>query len=415
MPLAKKVSDFIDAESLISQGSRIIVGLSGGADSVALLALLTELGYNCIAVHCHFGLRGEESNRDLRHSEEIAARFNAHFHSVRFDTMEYVRLNSVSIEMACRELRYAEFERLRVKYDAVAIAVGHHREDNIETMFLNLLRGCGLHGVKGMLPKSGFIVRPLLDTSREDILQYLESKKLPYIVDSSNFHNDFKRNKLRNVIIPTIVATFPEASKTLSASLRNLRECDALYRQMLPIRSESLEGVCPTLLHEWLEPFGFNSAQCRDILTAASGAVFQSDTHIITLLPYKRYELREIEKHVKKPRLIAKSFPAQLPFSKKRGHIYFDSSLVAEPAEWELRLWKEGDRIIPFGMKGYRMAADVMRDCGISATKRRETWVLTRNGELIWIVGHRASSHFAVTKNTTEITEIYIDHEDIQH
>lgn len=413
MPLAKRISAFIDAESLLSQGSRVIVGLSGGADSVALLALLTELGYNCIAVHCHFGLRGDESDRDLRHSEGIAARLGTQFLSVKFDTMEYVRSNDVSIEMACRELRYAEFERLRVKYDADAIAVGHHREDNIETMFLNLLRGCGLHGVKGMLPKSGHIIRPLLETSKSEILQYLEGKKLPHIVDSSNFQNDFKRNKLRNVIIPAIVSAFPDALKTLSSSLRNLRECDALYSQLLPPRSESLEGVSSTLLHEWLEPFGFNSSQCRSILTAVTGAFFRSETHILTILPSKRYELREIEEKVKKPLITSKTFPANLPFKPQKGHIYFDSALVAESAEWELRLWREGDRIIPFGMKGYRMASDVMRDCGISASKRRETWVLTRNGELIWIVGHRVSSHFAVTENTTEITELYIDHEDI--
>lgn len=235
---------------------------------------------------------------------------------------------------------------------------------------------------------------------------------MTYIVDSSNFQNDFKRNKLRNVIIPSIIEAFPDASKTFSTSLRNLRECDALYRQMLPPRSESLEGVSSTLLHEWLEPFGFNSAQCRDILTAAVGAVFHSETHILTILPNRRYELCSIGQKIIKPRLIAKTFSARMPFVPQKGHIYFDSALVAEPAEWELRLWCEGDRMIPFGMKGYRMVADIMHDCGISATKRRETWVLTRNGELIWIVGYRASAHFAVTNNTKEITEIYIDHED---
>ncbi len=412
MLLTKKISGFIDAESLLPQGSRVIVGLSGGADSVALLALLSELGYDCIAVHCHFGLRGEEADRDLLHSKAIAAQLGAKFHSVKFDTLEYARSRNVSLEMACRELRYAEFERLRIEYGAVSIAVGHHREDNIETMLLNLLRGCGLHGVKGMLPKNGYIVRPLLDTSREELLQYLNSKQLPFIVDSSNLQNDFKRNKLRNVIIPEIIECFPDAPKTLSASLRNLRECDALYRKMLPPRSESLEGVSPTLLHEWLEPFGFNSAQCKDLLNAATGAAFQSETHILTILPNSRYELRENQKQINKPKLISKTYRADASFLPRKGHIYFDSKLVAEPADWELRLWHEGDRMIPFGMKRYRMAADVMHDCGISATKRRETWVLTRNGELIWIVGHRASAHFAVTKNTTEITEIYIDHEE---
>lgn len=413
MRLTERISRFIDAESLLTRGSRVIVGLSGGADSVALLAILTELGFECTAIHCHFGLRGDEADRDSSHAAMIARRLGATFREVRFDTIAHAQSRGISIEMACRELRYAEFERLRIEFEAEAIAVGHHQEDNIETMFLNLLRGCGLHGVRGMLPKNGYIIRPMLETSRSEIIEYLDKNSLPYVVDSTNLQNDYKRNRLRNLIIPAIAEAFPDAPKTLATSLRNLRECDKLYNHLLPPRSESLAGITPTLLHEWLQPFGFNASQCRDILTAETGAEFQTDSYILTIIPNCRYELKPINLPERKPNLKVRTFSASIPFKPQRGHLYLDSALIAEKADWELRLWREGDRIQPFGMNGYRLASDVMRDCGISSTARRHTWVLTRNGELLWIVGHRASNHFAVTTKTAEITEIYIYHEEI--
>lgn len=413
MRLLDRISAFINAESLLTQGSRVIVGLSGGADSVALLALLRALGHECIAVHCHFGLRGNESDRDAAHAKMIANRLGAQFVEIRFNTLAYMRRHSISAEMACRDLRYAEFEKLRFSHGAEAIAVGHHREDNIETMLLNMLRGSGIHGIKGMDPKRGHIVRPLLETSRNEILAYLSVNELPYIVDSSNLQNDYKRNKLRNLIIPMIMEVFPDAQKTLGQTLRNLRNCDALYRKLLPERTDSLIGVDATLLHEWLAPFGFNSSQCRNILRAETGAEFRSDTHILTICPGKRYELTEVACEVIKPRLVCRTLPADGPFKPQRGHLYVDADSIPSLNDLHLRLWQEGDKIRPFGMTGYRFVSDVMRDCGICSTRRRHTWLLCHNDEVLWIVGHRASNHFKVTPDTKNIIEIYIDHENI--
>lgn len=413
MRLTERISAFINAESLLTRGSRVIVGLSGGADSVALLSLLDSLGYECIAVHCHFGLRGAEADRDATHAERIALKLRVRFSLVRFDTRTYMRRHNLSAEMACRELRYNEFERIRIQHRAEAIAVGHHCEDNIETMFLNLLRGSGLHGIKGMLPKRDNIIRPLLEVSRRDITEYLAEQKLPYVTDSSNLENDFKRNKLRNIVIPTILEAFPDAMKTLGRTLRDLRDSDTLYRSMLPERSDSLRGVGATLLHEWLEPFGFNSTQCHKILQSNPGAEFRSPTHSLTLCVGGRYELHRLDEQAVRPRLAYRTISATGAFKPQRGKLYVDAKDISSTDEFELRLWRRGDRMRPFGMNGYRLVSDVMNDCGICATERRRTWLLCRNGEVLWIVGHRASNHFKVTEKTTDITEIYIDHENL--
>ncbi|MDE5745321.1 MAG: tRNA lysidine(34) synthetase TilS, partial [Paramuribaculum sp.] len=212
-----KVQNFIHRSSTDS----IIVGLSGGADSVALLAALSAAGCKCIAAHCNFMLRGEESERDMAHAEKIARSLGTDYISTRFDVPEYMKSHKCSLETACRDLRYRWFEELRHTYDAVWIAVGHHREDNNETFFLNLLRGTGLRGLKGMRPINGTVIRPLLNFTREEIERYLENKGIPYITDSSNLVADVARNKIRNNIMPEIRKHFPNSGKTITSTISN--------------------------------------------------------------------------------------------------------------------------------------------------------------------------------------------------
>lgn len=414
MSLLDKIKDYIKRESLLKEDSRVIIGLSGGADSVCLLAVMTRLGYDCVAVHCHFGLRGPEADRDAEFSGKIAAKLGAEFILRRFDTKEYARRKGVSIEMACRDLRYEAFEALRNEFGAEVIAVGHHREDNVETMFLNLLRGCGIHGVRGMLPRTrNHVIRPLLDVSRAEILNYLESEGLDFIVDSSNLENDVKRNKLRNVVIPAIVEQFPDAMTTLSRSVNNLRECARLYDRYLPQRSDSLEGVDSTLLHEWLAPYGFNADQCQRMLSASPGAQFDSEKFKVTICPGRKYELTETDKEQPEPKLIMRRLKKDDGFSFKSGCLYLDTDSLPQDARFEVRRWKEGDRMIPFGMKGSRLVSDIMNDCGISASRRRYSHLLTINDDIVWIIGHRTSALYPITEKTEIITEISISHEDI--
>ena len=191
-----KVERFIDKHALMKQGDKVLVAISGGADSVALLVALRKLGYDCEAIHCNFHLRNEESNRDEQFTKDLCARLGTTLHIAHFDSKAYAREKGISIEMAAREQRYAAFEEHRVTIGAQCIAVAHHRDDSAETLLLNLTRGTGIKGLRGIQPKNGHIIRPLLCVGREEIIEYLEWRGESYVTDSTNLACDYTRNKI---------------------------------------------------------------------------------------------------------------------------------------------------------------------------------------------------------------------------
>lgn len=204
-PLLTAMRRFIASRRLLDgSGRRVVVGLSGGPDSVALLAALTRLGYRCVAAHCHYGLRGAESDRDRNHALGIARSLGAEWRETAFDTRAYCRLHSLGLEEGCRELRYGWFHTLARELDAQAIAVAHHRADRIETMLINLLRGTGLSGLRGIRPRNGMVVRPLLGATRRQIDAFLLAEGLEGVTDSSNLADDFLRNRLRHNVVPAL-------------------------------------------------------------------------------------------------------------------------------------------------------------------------------------------------------------------
>ena len=401
------IASHISSEQLLTPGARVVVGLSGGADSSALLAVLCELGYECHAVHCHFGLRGTEADRDLQHSHELAISLGAQFYSVYFDTHAYMQANGISVEMACRDLRYDYFEQLKTKIGAEAIAVGHHKEDNVETFFLNLLRGSGIHGLKAMLPRRGSVVRPLLCVSKSDIAEYLKFKGIDYVDDSTNRLNDFKRNRLRNVVLPMLEEQFPGALASISESIAHLRSNELLYNSLIPVRSDSLDGVSDILLFEWLAPYGFNMQQCQQMLEAAAGAQFVTQSHRVTICSGRRYELDVLATRHERPHLTGKVYPKPANFKPEQGVLYLDASCISDGGEWELRPRRDGDRIRPFGMThGTKLVNDVLAEAGVSVSKRNDSYVLTLNDEILWVVGVRTSANYPITKSTEKVIEI---------
>ena len=410
MDLERKVAGFIAAEGLLPDRDRpVVVGLSGGADSVALLSVLRALGFACVAVHCHFGLRGDEADRDMAHAESVARSLGARFRSVRFDTRSYMREHGVSAEMACRDLRYGHFREVVAESGAQAVAVAHHRDDNIETLMLNLLRGSGIHGLRGMLPAHDGVVRPMLECTRDEILEYLRSKGLDYVTDSTNAENDFSRNRLRNVVLPVLYREFPGAGDAIGRTLSHLRGNETLYNSLLPTAIDlpaiKRSAAPATLIHELLSPMGFNSSQTEAMLSASSGATFVSATHRADI---SRGELEVSllsENDDRPPRLTCRHI-APGNFSPREGVLYLDAAALDGCPCWELRHAAPGDRIRPFGMKGSRLMSDVFASARLSAPQKRRQWVLVRDGVILWAVGLRASAHFPVTSATTEILEI---------
>lgn len=203
----------------------VIATISGGPDSVALLAALSSSGVTVTAAHCNFHLRGEESMRDERFVRDLCSRLDVSLKTIDFDVAAHMASNrGASVEMACRELRHKWFADIRSEMDADRIATGHNADDNIETLFLNLMRGSGTSGLRAMLPDTGSIWRPLLAFHRTEILRYLEERSLEYVTDSTNLTSDYRRNFLRNEVIPLLRTRWAGFDKALDRSLSFLRE-----------------------------------------------------------------------------------------------------------------------------------------------------------------------------------------------
>ena len=225
-----QVRHFAHHHQLFTPRGKYIIALSGGADSVSLLLVLkhleSELGITLEAAHCNFHLRGDESLRDEEFCQQLCRRLHVPLHLVHFDTHAYADLHHVSIEMAARDLRYAYFEQLRRDIHAHDICVAHHRDDSVETLLLNLVRGTGLRGLRGIQPRNAHIIRPLLSHSRQQIEQYLNALGESYVTDSTNLHNDVKRNKIRLNVIPLLRELNPSVSQSIFET--SLRVTEAL-------------------------------------------------------------------------------------------------------------------------------------------------------------------------------------------
>ena len=228
-----KVRAYIDKEKLLIREEPVVVGLSGGADSVALLAALARLGFRCVALHCNFHLRGQESERDEAFARSFAESLHIPFYKKDFDTLAFASEKHLSIEMAARDLRYEWFEQMRQQIGAQAIAVAHHQDDSIETLLMNLLRGSGIRGLVGIRPKHGFVVRPLLQISRKEILAWLEKEHLSYIIDSSNLSDEYTRNFIRLRVLPLLEELNPAARRTLARSASHLSDAEDIYLSVI--------------------------------------------------------------------------------------------------------------------------------------------------------------------------------------
>ena len=277
--MERKVSEFIREKRLFGMEDRVLVALSGGADSVALLRVLLRLGYRCEAAHCNFHLRGEESVRDEVFVTRLAERLGVRLHKTGFDTEGYAAGHGVSIEMAARELRYAWFRKLLGETGARVVAVAHHRNDSVETFLLNLVRGTGIDGLRGIRAVNGPVVRPLLCVDRKEILAYLEGLGQEYVTDSTNLQDEYTRNKLRLQVIPLLESINPSVVEGIGRTAERLAEVAGVYHRAM---SEALRRVMPEdsvidgeallrepaprpVLHEALSPLGVNASQTDDI------------------------------------------------------------------------------------------------------------------------------------------------------
>lgn len=432
---AKRISAFISAHGLFTPDDRVLVTLSGGADSVALLHVLLELGYDCVAAHCNFHLRGEESMRDERFVRALCDKLGVQATFVDFDVDSYVSERKVSVEMACRELRYRWFEQMRRQFGCRVIAVAHHADDSAETFFLNLMRGTGLAGLAGIKPQNGAIVRPMLCVGRQDVEAYLAQLQQDFVTDSTNLESEYRRNKIRNIVLPALRKCFPGSDAALSATMANLsgdwlllQELVEDYRRRAVVETDGVvridksiiaQSAQPeTLLHELLSPYGYNPTQTSALWKSAStvGAVFESADYLLevdreqfVVMPHDglqddaTYTFR-LDDHAALPPFLEVKIVERTPdfkFVADGNLAYFDSEILGY--ELTLRHWRQGDRFRPFGMKGSKKLSDYFNDNKFSLLDKRRAWLLCASDTILWLVGHRAADAFRVTPATRQI------------
>lgn len=440
------VSDAIGRDRLLTDdGAPVIAGLSGGADSVALVAVLTALGYTIMAAHCNFHLRGAESNRDRDHAARVAQTLGIDLFIRDFNVQQRMEATSESVEMAARALRYDWFASLLEHEHAQAVAVGHHREDQAETFLLNALRGTGIAGLAAMAPRSGNVIRPLLGVSRADIEQYLKDRGLSFVTDSTNASDAFLRNSLRNRVLPAMEHRFPDTPGRLLSTTRQVRDNLALYSwavdrlagdfmdrdanvvDISAMRTQMPPAAARTLLFEMLRPLGFNMTHAANIIKASSG-VFTAGGTVAELLRGKLFlraaaardsrrqttaapDVHEISlrSDITVPVHITVREMGVAAFHPERDArvMYLDAAVLGSGCRFVLRHPRRGDRIQPFGMTGTRLVSDILTEAHLTPSQKRAAWLLTIAADagegadtVLWVLGHRASAHYPVTPAT---------------
>lgn len=441
--IRKEFKAFVDEQRLFSKDDRILLALSGGVDSVVLAELLLELGYTFSAAHCNFHLRGEESNRDAEFVIKWAERKKVKLFVQDFDTYAYMQEKGISLEMAARELRYSWFENLMQENQIDYLLTAHHADDSAETFFINLLRGTGIAGLHGILPKNGNIIRPLLFATRKSILDYAELKNIQFVEDSTNSETKFLRNKIRHRVIPMLKEISPDFDSIIRKNIERLRDTETVFRntvenvkdeiiirenENIKISIAELQSLNPMgiYLYEILSDYGFNESVVNNVsmvLDAESGKRFYSKTHC--LLKDREYLLiYPIEKEETETEYsidaeitsIIEPFKAKIEVlkdlnfisvPKKANVAMLDMDLLSFPLE--LRHWKQGDYFVPFGMRKKKKLSDFFTANKYSLLDKERQWLLCSGDEIVWVVGKRIDDRFKVSNSTKSVLKIEIN------
>lgn len=417
------ILDCIDSKKLFTLKDKVLVAISGGADSVALLRILVDAGYKCEGAHCNFHLRGEESDRDEMFVTDLCSRLEVPLHVVHFNTVEYAETNKLSIEMAARELRYDWFETIRRDSGAAAIAVAHHQDDSVETFLLNLVRGAGVNGLKGIAVKNGWVVRPMLNVTRKDILDYLDFLKQDFVTDSTNLEDEYMRNKIRLNILPMLKELNSAAPQKIAETAERMADVATVYNASMDQARERVmdngnivierlvkELVPQSLLFEILYPLGFNSSQVKDVFASIEGQPgkrFLSDEYEV-VRDRDLFIINRRDEEVAEPRIniITVDVTADFVVPRNKEVCCIDADMVNH--HLTIRKWKQGDKFVPFGMKGKKNVSDYLTDRKYSIVAKQQQYVVCCGERIVWVVNERTDDRFRVTEDTKRVMIITV-------
>lgn len=430
----------IEKKGLLSEGQKVLVTVSGGIDSMVMLHLFEQSGYEFGVAHCNFHLRGEESDADEQFVREVVQEHGIPAFFTDFETEEYARISGISIEMAARKLRYDYFEEIRRQHGYDFIATAHHRDDLIETFFLNLSRKTGIRGLTGIKEKSGKIIRPLLFAGRDEIEQYAARYYLEYREDSSNNEVIYQRNFIRHKILPLFSEMNPAFRKNMLTCISHLKEAEQVYDHFLEKERKRIVGrqneqvlidieklkssaFPKILLLEILGEFNFNPSVVDDVFNSLdnlSGKQFFSRTHRVVKDREHLYisEAREgedklyyierddIELFEPVDIIIEKLDVDDFSMIRDKNVACIDLDKIDFPLL--IRKWKQGDYFQPLGMKGMKKVSDYFIDEKIPLHEKENTWLLCSGKKIVWIMGQRLDDRFKITQKSRQVLKIEI-------
>jgi tRNA(Ile)-lysidine synthase len=428
----------IQQSPLFEPNKRYLLACSGGLDSMALAHILYAAGIQVELAHVNFGLRGTESDEDEEFVRNWAQDRSLPIHIHRATTVEWADKKGISIQMAAREIRYQFFEETRNQHHLEGIILAHHQDDQLETIFLNLVRGTGIEGLYGMSERRGWLIRPLLPFSRVQLESYMEEIKQTWREDRSNASSDYKRNKLRHSGLPALYNLEPDTRQNLLQSFERLKDTGKAFSGLFElwktehVREQhgisflaykslsNMPGVA-SLLYFWLKPYGFNSDQALSLSKSLEdikpGKLLRSATYELSLdrddlllypiplafpaleLPVgtPSFELPEGGYHLTWG-------PPQKEIDRNPANAVFDLDQLEFPLQ--IRSWQEGDRFNPLGMQSEKKISDFLIDNKVPFALKKEVKVLVSGNKIAWVVGMRIADWAKVGPATQKCLHI---------
>jgi len=428
--MINRVQKYINGHKLFTKDNNLLLAISGGADSVCLFFILKQLGYKFELAHCNFNLRGKESQEDESFVKELANKYAIKYHIKSFETQKYANKQKISIQMAARNLRYEWFQELLLVNHFHVVVLAHNQDDNIETFFINLIRGSGINGLCGIKAKNNNIVRPLLDVRREDIEKYLYENNIAFCNDRSNLDLKYKRNKIRHQLIPLLKEMNPNIQKTIAEEISILDGTKKIFHQRIDLIRTSLlkykGGIyklnisdlmrlehLDIFLFEILKKFGFfEIEQIIRGMKSQSGKQFFSATHqliidrreiLISLHPKdaQGVDIFKIESEIQTPLNIKFIVSDDLSINKDHNIAKLDLAKLSFPLR--LRKWKFGDKFKPLGMSNFKKLSDFFIDNKFSRLQKQNQWLLCSKDSIVWVVGHRIDDRYKVALDTKKV------------
>ena len=433
---------YIEENELFTHDDKILLTVSGGVDSMVMMALTAAAGYKFGVAHCNFQLRGKESDEDELLVEHEAKRLGVEFYNKRFDTVGEMERTGESMEMAARRLRYAWFRELCDEHGYNAIAIAHHSNDSIETFFINMLRGTGLRGLTGITTQVGRLVRPMMFATRKDIHDYAVAHRIPFREDSSNRSTKYLRNKVRIGLVPMLKEINPQFTTIMRRNIARLSQAqDFINSAMDIVKGESLEHngdihtlrvgkIRPTLPRNYViyeilnSEYGFKGdvvdALCHALDADATGRRFYSREWVAVVdrgdvVIAKITDEDSCETMVEKG--VARSYIGGSVLYYEYCNIDFIDTLDqgdnvalldADKLKFPLRVrrWQEGDWFVPFGMSGRKKLSDYLIDKKVSMAEKSRQFVLLSGDDIVWVVGRRLDDRYAITRKTENVLKV---------